>query len=76
MKLVWTVTCLLVISLSRQILDVNLHCRVKATLCSNCSKEGGTLSKCSACKRASYCSKECQKQHWNEHKKTCKKYSS
>jgi len=30
------------------------------------------FSTCSRCKFAAYCSKECQKKHWPEHKKACK----
>jgi hypothetical protein len=34
--------------------------------------EGETLSKCGWCKQVTYCSRECQKQHWNKaHKKEC-----
>jgi hypothetical protein len=47
-------------------------------VCTNChlleSKmgEGETLSKCGWCKQVTYCSRECQKQHWNKaHKKEC-----
>ncbi|KAH6896244.1 hypothetical protein BKA70DRAFT_1316688 [Coprinopsis sp. MPI-PUGE-AT-0042] len=36
-------------------------------ICSN----PGTL-KCSACKLVSYCSKDCQKSHWQRHKTACK----
>lgn len=35
--------------------------------------ELGEFKKCSRCKQACYCSKECQLQHWkNGHKKECK----
>jgi hypothetical protein len=50
----------------------------KDELCANChvleSKmgEGETLSKCGWCRQVTYCSRECQKQHWNKaHKKEC-----
>jgi hypothetical protein len=39
--------------------------------CSMCEKE--TETKCSRCKEKRYCSVECQKKDWKEHKKTCGK---
>ncbi|KAM6494778.1 protein of unknown function (DUF4470) domain containing protein [Amanita muscaria] len=39
----------------------------KYTIC----KDPGTMA-CSACKLVSYCSKECQKAHWKQHKQDCK----
>ena len=44
--------------------------------CQNCrqsSKDGKGLKKCSGCQEAHYYSKECQKEHWKLHKKSCKK---
>ena len=43
-------------------------------ICTNCLKQTcKKLSRCSRCKIAHYCSKECQKDHWkNGHKKQCK----
>jgi hypothetical protein len=29
------------------------------------------MSKCGRCKRAAYCSKECQRDHWKIHKLDC-----
>jgi hypothetical protein len=38
----------------------------------NCEVCGKPSSKsCSRCKKANYCSIECQKANWNEHKVTC-----
>lgn len=39
--------------------------------CSMCEKE--TETKCSRCKAKRYCSVECQRKDWKEHKKTCGK---
>lgn len=39
--------------------------------CNTCLKTETKLLSCSRCKRTSYCSKECQKQDWKEHKKDC-----
>lgn len=45
--------------------------------CQNCRRSRGQngelLQKCSRCQDAHYCCKNCQKEHWNLHKKTCKK---
>ncbi|KAJ6470402.1 hypothetical protein C8R45DRAFT_1078463 [Mycena sanguinolenta] len=51
--------------------------KVITTCCSGCGKSeevlGGDrpLCKCSKCHSARYCSKDCQKRDWPEHKKTC-----
>lgn len=47
---------------------------LKQALCFSCWDVSSNLSRCSACKRVSYCSAKCQKQDWNRnHKKICKK---
>ena len=38
--------------------------------CFNCEKEGN-MKKCSGCQHAFYCSKNCQKEHWDKHKSNC-----
>lgn len=40
------------------------------TNCEFC-KTPGSLKKCSACKNTYYCSTECQRKAWSEHKKSC-----
>jgi hypothetical protein len=43
--------------------------------CLNCSSyggEGGKLLKCSGCLCVFYCSVECQKSNWKNHKSECK----
>lgn len=44
--------------------------------CNGCHKSeltlGRPLRKCSACKLVKYCSKDCQRMHWLEHKSVCK----
>ncbi|XP_057199297.1 histone-lysine N-methyltransferase SMYD3 [Triplophysa rosa] len=42
------------------------------TTCQNCLKRGESLLRCSQCKTARYCSAQCQKQAWSEHKRECK----
>ena len=48
--------------------------------CANCNKvqDSGevTLQRCSGCRAAYYCSKDCQKADWKNHKKTCRSSSS
>ncbi len=44
--------------------------------CANCGTAGGDdtkLMKCTACYLVRYCSVKCQKDHWKQHKKACKK---
>jgi hypothetical protein len=36
------------------------------------SKEEKKLKTCGKCKRVAYCSKECQKEDWKDHKKNCR----
>ena len=38
-----------------------------------CKVYSNTMKKCSVCESERYCSEECQKAHWKEHKKVCKK---
>ena len=44
--------------------------------CDNCGNRLKPLSKCSGCRKASYCSRECQVQAWKLHKPECKKHSA
>jgi hypothetical protein len=44
-----------------------------STGCEFCGKiDGATIMKCSRCKTATYCSKDCQKRDWKKHKAVCK----
>ena len=46
--------------------------------CASCDKpptRGNNLSKCTVCKVAKYCGRECQVNHWKEHKHHCKRLS-
>ncbi len=55
----------------------NTFFNMSSKMCRYCSKPEdsedfeGTLMKCSRCKNAYYCSKECQKKDWKMHKKFC-----
>lgn len=42
---------------------------IKGAICHGCLEPTNQLNKCAGCKRASYCSKSCQKQQWNSHHK-------
>ena len=49
--------------------------RMDSHHCRQCTRtEEFRLLKCGHCKKASYCSVECQKEHWGKHKIFCKKY--
>ena len=44
-------------------------------ICSFCGKQGPKkLRKCTRCGKAQYCGIECQKKHWKDHKKVCRKH--
>lgn len=48
---------------------------MSTTNCNRCGKpanENNPLKKCSACRKAWYCSSECQKMDWPAHKKGCR----
>lgn len=44
--------------------------------CDQCHKHTDQLRRCSGCQAAWYCSRECQKQHWSQHKRFCNKGKS
>ena len=43
--------------------------------CARCYQTSPTLKACSNCLSVKYCSKECQRKHWSEHKMVCKQQS-
>lgn len=45
----------------------------KADMCKNCMEPCATTLRCSVCKVATYCSRNCQREDWNFHKRNCKK---
>jgi hypothetical protein len=51
----------------------NTENKIVCALCHERPEKGIKLSKCSKCLASYYCSKECQKSHWKEHKKVCSK---
>ena len=49
---------------------------VEITCCASCGVAGGDdikLKDCTACHLVKYCGIECQRSHWRQHKKECKK---
>ena len=48
----------------------------KERVCAACGRRWRErMFKCSQCRSVLYCNKECQKAHWKDHKKVCKKKS-
>lgn len=52
---------------------------LRKTTCANCEEKGVSsqdkhLQRCTKCKFFRYCSKECQKEHWDKHKVTCSQF--
>ncbi|WAR07802.1 HSOP1-like protein [Mya arenaria] len=39
--------------------------------CCQCAKPSDNLKTCGRCKKAAYCSKKCQREHWRKHKHMC-----
>jgi len=48
-----------------------LSSRFRKERCDNCLKSFDKLSKCSGCNYVHYCSLDCQKESWTEHKPEC-----
>lgn len=46
--------------------------RAGAEACLVCGRTGVKLQRCARCRDAWYCSVECQKQHWPQHKAVCR----
>ena len=44
-----------------------------ANTCGGCGASEGSLKRCGRCLTVTYCSKECQTEHWAVHKATCSK---
>ena len=72
-----TVQLLTVQLLTVQVLtasDIHKVERRAGRSCESCSTPlPVTASKCSACQEVHYCGPECQKAHWPEHQKSCRK---
>eukprot|EP01127_Copromyxa_protea_P021831 TRINITY_DN7613_c0_g1_i1.p1 TRINITY_DN7613_c0_g1~~TRINITY_DN7613_c0_g1_i1.p1 ORF type:complete len:213 (+),score=32.97 TRINITY_DN7613_c0_g1_i1:1-639(+) len=57
--------------------DKDILFRDVPEVCSVCDKASttGSLKRCAACRFFYYCSVDCQRQHWQEHKPQCKKFT-
>jgi len=47
-----------------------------ALRCDCCFFPGAKLLRCSGCQIKRYCEKDCQKAHWNAHRRDCKHYAA
>lgn len=43
----------------------------KSATCGNCKEREKKMMVCGQCRQVYYCSRECQKKNWKEHKKSC-----
>ena len=43
----------------------------KSATCENCKEREKKMMVCGQCRQAYYCSRECQKKDWKQHKKSC-----
>jgi mitochondrial splicing suppressor protein 51 len=55
------------------------HDPIPSTQCASCGKAeapGISLKRCAKCQITKYCSRDCQKAHWKQHKKVCVQYTA
>lgn len=49
------------------------HADAACAHCGKAEKDNANLNSCTACKAVKYCSCDCRKSHWPDHKETCEK---
>jgi hypothetical protein len=49
------------------------HCMAIPPACQGCNSNSKELSVCGRCKEAKYCSRDCQKREWKQHRQSCKR---
>mmetsp|Transcript_41574 Transcript_41574/g.100123 ORF Transcript_41574/g.100123 Transcript_41574/m.100123 type:complete len:481 (+) Transcript_41574:1-1443(+) len=52
-------------------IDMNIKPMNLVPVCNQCRNDSKKLLACAGCKQVHYCSKECQREHWKEHKPIC-----
>ena len=58
-------------NLNKELSNMNINSRRGNRNCLCCLKEVKGSSRCSKCRTALYCSRECQVKHWPVHKNNC-----
>jgi len=58
-------------NLNKELSNMNINSRSSNRTCLCCLKEVEGSSRCSQCRTALYCSRECQLKHWPVHKNSC-----
>jgi len=58
-------------NLNKELSNMNIDSRRGNRNCLCCLKEVEGCSRCSQCRTALYCSRECQVKHWPVHKNSC-----
>jgi hypothetical protein len=53
------------------LMDSKRRAQFMGRACHACFKTEANMLKCGLCLKAYYCTKECQKSHWRQHKATC-----